>query len=204
MTTIYVVDDHPLIRDAVAMVLRRLRAGQQIVELDRLDKLVSAVATHGQPGLIVLDLNLPDTAGASGVYDVRRRFSKVPFAVYSASPAADYERICLAAGADIYIEKDAGIGELSTALRALLVADEQPFDIDSGTGELTPVHKLSKRQKQLIIMLEQGLSNKEMALELCISEHTVKVHLWRLFRKLDVKSRMQAIHFARANGLLQS
>ena len=62
--------------------------------------------------------------------------------------------------------------------------------------------KLSKRQKQLIIMLDRGLSNRDIAAELEISEHTVKVHLWRLFRRLDVKSRTQTLHCARMNGLL--
>ena len=64
--------------------------------------------------------------------------------------------------------------------------------------------KLSKRQTQLIAMLDQGMSNRDIATELDISEHTVKVHLWRLFRRLGVKSRTQALHHARTNGLLVS
>ena len=69
----------------------------------------------------------------------------------------------------------------------------------------TPAHvptKLSKRQKQLILMLDQGLSNRDIAEKLNISEHTVKVHFWRLFRRLGVNSRTQALHFARTNGWL--
>ncbi len=62
--------------------------------------------------------------------------------------------------------------------------------------------KLSKRQKQLILMLDQGLSNREIADKLNISEHTVKVHFWRLFRRLGVNSRTQALHFARTHGWL--
>jgi DNA-binding NarL/FixJ family response regulator len=64
------------------------------------------------------------------------------------------------------------------------------------------VGKLSKRQKQLLILLDKGLSNRDIAEELKISEHTVKVHLWRLFRRLNVKSRSQASHLARTQGLL--
>ncbi len=51
-------------------------------------------------------------------------------------------------------------------------------------------------------MLDRGLSNRDIASELNISEHTVKVHLWRLFRRLGVKSRTQTLHFARTHGLL--
>ncbi|MEY3939116.1 MAG: Transcriptional regulatory protein DegU, partial [Pseudomonadota bacterium] len=69
-------------------------------------------------------------------------------------------------------------------------------------GTVAAPTKLSKRQKQLILMLDQGLSNKDIADKLTISEHTVKVHFWRLFRRLGVNSRTQALHFARTNGWL--
>lgn len=196
--SIYVIDDHPLMREAVVMLLRRQRAGATVVELDRLSGLDAAVKTHGEPELFCLDLKLPDTSGVSGVIELKNRFPQTPLAVLSASPAADFEEQCIEAGADIYIEKSSGASEISAALRALLVAD-------SGFEELAPTdNKLSKRQKQLIVMLDRGLSNREIADELGISEHTVKVHLWRLFRRLGVKSRTQTIHFARVHGLLAS
>ncbi|HVZ45979.1 MAG TPA: response regulator transcription factor [Ramlibacter sp.] len=193
---LYVIDDHPLMREAVVMLLRRLRPGANIVELDRIGGVESAVKQHGAPDLICLDLKLPDTTGTSGVVELKKRFPDTPLAVLSASPAADAEEVCVEAGADIYIEKSSGAQEIGNALRALLSADGQ-FE------ELTPTdNKLSKRQKQLIVMLDRGLSNREIADELGISEHTVKVHLWRLFRRLGVKSRTQTIHYARTHGLL--
>ncbi|MCC2676307.1 MAG: putative response regulator, NarL [Ramlibacter sp.] len=196
--TMYVVDDHPLMREAVVMLLRRMRPGANVVELDRLGGIESAVQQHGNPDLITLDLKLPDTTGASGVHELKKRFPETPLAVLSASPAADAEEQCIEAGADIYIEKSSGGQEIGNSLRALLSADGK-FE------ELAPTdNKLSKRQKQLIVMLDRGLSNREIADELGISEHTVKVHLWRLFRRLGVKSRTQTIHFARTHGLLTS
>jgi DNA-binding NarL/FixJ family response regulator len=196
--TMYVVDDHPLMREAVVMLLRRLRPGANVVELERLGGIEAAVKQHGNPDLITLDLKLPDTTGASGVHELKKRFPDTPLAVLSASPAADAEELCIEAGADIYVEKSSGGQEIGNALRALLSADGQ-FE------ELAPTdNKLSKRQKQLIVMLDRGLSNREIADELGISEHTVKVHLWRLFRRLGVKSRTQTIHFARMHGLLTS
>jgi DNA-binding NarL/FixJ family response regulator len=197
--SIYVIDDHPLMRDAIVMVLRRLRPAETIVELERLDKLASAVKQHGEPGLFCLDLKLPDVTGVSGVIAVKKIYPDVPVAVYSASPAGDMEEACIEAGADTYIEKSASSAELTAALRGLLMADteaEEPV--------ATANSKLSKRQTQLIAMLDQGMSNRDIATELDISEHTVKVHLWRLFRRLGVKSRTQALHHARTNGLLSS
>jgi DNA-binding NarL/FixJ family response regulator len=195
---LYVIDDHPLMREAVVMLLRRLRPGANIIELDRIGGMESAVKQHGAPDLICLDLKLPDTTGTSGVVELKKRFPDTPLAVLSASPAGDAEEACVEAGADIYIEKSSGAQEIGNALRALLNADGQ-FE------ELAPTdNKLSKRQKQLIVMLDRGLSNREIADELGISEHTVKVHLWRLFRRLGVKSRTQTIHYARTHGLLSS
>ncbi|MDB5859016.1 MAG: putative response regulator, NarL [Ramlibacter sp.] len=195
---VYVIDDHPLMREAVVMLLRRMRPGANVVELDRIGGIEAAEKQHGAPDLITLDLKLPDTTGASGVHEMKKRFPETPLAVLSASPAADSEELCIEAGADIYIEKSSGALEIGNALRALLSADGQ-FE------ELAPTdNKLSKRQKQLIVMLDRGLSNREIADELGISEHTVKVHLWRLFRRLGVKSRTQTIHFARVHGLLTS
>jgi len=195
---LYVIDDHPLMREAVVMLMRRLRPGANVVELERMGGLDAAVRQHGTPDLICLDLKLPDTTGTSGVHEIKNLFPKTPLAVLSASPAADCEELRIDAGADIYIEKSVGAGEIGNALRALLAADGQ-FE------ELAPTdNKLSKRQKQLIVMLDRGLSNREIADELGISEHTVKVHLWRLFRRLGVKSRTQTIHYARVHGLLGS
>jgi DNA-binding NarL/FixJ family response regulator len=196
--SLYVIDDHPLMREAVVMLLRRIRPGASVVELDRIGAVDAAVLEHGAPELICLDLKLPDTTGTSGVQELKVRFPNTPLAVISASPAADCEEQCIEAGADIYIEKSAGAGEIGNAIRALINAD-------GGFEELTPADsKLSKRQKQLIVMLDRGLSNREIADELGISEHTVKVHLWRLFRRLGVKSRTQTIHYARIHGMLTS
>jgi DNA-binding NarL/FixJ family response regulator len=195
---LYVIDDHPLMREAVVMLLRRLRGGADVVELDRLGDVEAAVKANGTPELFCLDLKLPDATGTSGVLELKARYPDTPLAVLSASPAADSEVQCIEAGADIYIEKSSGASEIGSALRALLNAD-------GGFEELAPTdNKLSKRQKQLIVMLDRGLSNREIADELGISEHTVKVHLWRLFRRLGVKSRTQTIHYARVHGLLTS
>ena len=196
--TLYVIDDHPLMREAVVMLLRRMRPGANVVELERIGGVESSVKQHGTPDLICLDLKLPDTTGTSGIIELKKRFPETPLAVLSASPASDAEESCIEAGADIYIEKSSGAQEIGNALRALLSADGK-FE------ELAPTdNKLSKRQKQLIVMLDRGLSNREIADELGISEHTVKVHLWRLFRRLGVKSRTQTIHYARVHGLLTS
>lgn len=197
---VYVIDDHPLMREAVVMLLRRVRPGSEVVELAQLSEVERAVASRGEPEMFCLDLKLPDTVGISGVKQLRILYPEVPLAVISATPAADAEDWCREAGADIYLEKSAGAAEIASALRGMLQVDSAFGDLDDGDGRAET--KLSKRQKQLIVMLDEGMSNREIAERLGISEHTVKVHLWRLFRRLGVKSRTQTLHFARMNGLL--
>lgn len=192
----YVIDDHPLMREAVVMLLRRARPGATVVEVDRLDAVDAAVLSHSTPELFCLDLKLPDTEGVSGVRELKAHYPNTPLAVLSAAPASEWEDQCVEAGADIYIEKSAGAKQIAAALKALMVAESDFETLAPGDT------KLSKRQKQLIVMLEQGLSNRDIAEQLGISEHTVKVHLWRLFRRLEVKSRTQAVHYARHHGLL--
>ena len=80
----------------------------------------------------------------------------------------------------------------------MLVAGDTTVETQSGDN----TKKLSKRQKELMLMLNEGLSNRDIAARMDISEHTVKVHLWRLFRKLGVNSRTQALAFGRNNGLV--
>ena len=67
--SLYVIDDHPLMREAVVMLLRRLRPGSNVVELDRIGGVEAAVKQHGAPDLICLDLKLPDTTGTSGIHN---------------------------------------------------------------------------------------------------------------------------------------
>ena len=198
--TVYVIDDHPLMRDALTMLLHRVKPGLKIIPIHKLNVVESTVEKNGLPELFCLDLQLPDTLGMSGVQVLKAKFPDIPLAVVTSSSASEYETRCLEAGADAFIEKSNSPAQIIAALRSLLVTEEQAAIEDAATPA-SPT-KLSKRQKQLILMLDQGLSNRDIAEKLDISEHTVKVHFWRLFRRLGVNSRTQALHFARTNGWL--
>jgi DNA-binding NarL/FixJ family response regulator len=192
--TILVIDDHPLLRESLVMLIRRISSKLQVIELDRIGAVAPAIQQHGKPDLICLDLKLPDTHGVSGVRELKAQMPDVPVVVLSASSAQDYEDLAMEAGAESYLPKSVGANQIINKLRDLLGANEQ--------GAEGSPQKLSKRQKQLLIMLDKGMSNRDIADELKISEHTVKVHLWRLFRRMDVKSRSQASHLARLQGLV--
>ena len=198
--TVYVIDDHPLMRDALTMLLHRVKPGLKIIPIHKLNVVESTVEKNGLPELFCLDLQLPDTLGMSGVQVLKAKFPDIPLAVVTSSSASEYEARCLDAGADAFIEKSNSPAQIIASFRSLLVTEEQAAIEDAATP--AGPTKLSKRQKQLILMLDQGLSNRDIAEKLEISEHTVKVHFWRLFRRLGVNSRTQALHFARTNGWL--
>jgi len=182
-------------REALAIQLRRLQPNSEIYEAESLAQFAGLVAKHGAPELITTELNLPDAAGLSSVSQLKTLFPHCPLVVFTSGSAALLEEASIVAGADIFIEKTASTIDIAGALRALVSGD---------TELLTQmgVEKLSKRQKQLMLHLNEGLSNRDIAAKMDISEHTVKVHFWRLFKKLGVNSRTQALHYGRNNGLI--
>ena len=194
----FVIEDHPLYRESLAGLLRRIKPGETIVELHRVGALPAAVKKYGEPEVICLDLTLSDSLGTSGVREVKHHYPASLLVVISDKSSDEVERGCLEAGADAYISKSSETKDIFMTLRTLLLPDSTMETEDLSSS------RLSKRQVQLLAALEQGLSNRDIAERLGISEHTVKVHLWRLFRRLGVKSRTQAIHAARNNGLIQS
>ena len=197
--SLYVIDDHPMVRQMIGMLLRRLRPASKVVELEKYSELQAALIKNGEPELFVLDLLLPGVKGATAISDVKKMYPEIPLVVLSAMPSGEARDACLEAGADLYIEKSTDTAEISAAIQDIMKSDDGDDDAEVVViGDI----KLTKRQKQLILMLDRGLSNRDIAAELSISEHTVKVHLWRLFRRLGVKSRTQTLHFARTHGLL--
>lgn len=197
--TIYAVDDHPMLRDAVVLAMKRLRPHSNIVELDSLAAIEHALINHGPPDLVSLDINLPDNDSDSGVAKVRSMFRRAQIAVFSTHPSSEMEEICVASGADIYIEKGRGRSEYAAALQGLLAAAPNS---DDEAQDGAPHFKLSKRQSQLVKMMDRGMTNADIAVALGLAETSVKVHLWRLYRKLGVNNRSRALFVVRTNHLL--
>lgn len=131
---------------------------------------------------------------------LKQQFPQAHLVVVSAALAKEFREACIDAGADVYIQKSANATEISSVLRLFLQQNLDPATSDEPTA--APPEELSKRQKQLLIMHNKGMSHRDIAGALTISEHTVKVHLRRLFKRLGVKSRSQASHLARTHSLL--
>lgn len=202
--SLHVIDDHPVMREAIVLMLRRLRPGAVIREYDRIGAFESASAGAPAPELICLDLKLPDAEGTQGVERVRRRWPSAPIVVISASPADEMEAAAMQAGATRYLDKNQSARLMAATVRELLGADtDGTGEVASSADPMLPDDRpFSKRQVELLVMIDRGETNRDIADKLGISEHTVKVHLWRLFRRMGVSSRTQATRQARDMGLL--
>ena len=121
--SMYIIDDHPLVRSAIAMLLRRMRSSTKVIELDKFSELQAAIIKNGEPTLFVLDLLLPGVKGTSAVTEVKKMYPEVPLAVLSSMPAGEAEETCIEAGADIYIEKSTPSNEIGEALKGLFAAE---------------------------------------------------------------------------------
>jgi DNA-binding NarL/FixJ family response regulator len=192
---IFIIDGHPLMREAITIQVRRLQPQASIFSTANLSEFAALTKKEGTPDLVTTELDLSDANGLSTVIQLKSLNPRCPLVVITNGSAALLEDAAITAGADVFISKTDSIADIAAALRSFLVQDSE---LDTQIGTL----KLSKRQKQLMIMLNEGLSNRDIAARIDISEHTVKVHLWRLFTKLDVNSRTQALAFGRNNGLI--
>ena len=188
-----IIEDNPLFRGAMVALLHQLHCHLKVHCIDRVGRLSGLVPKHGVPDLVLLDLTLPDTLGYSGVHEIRSAFPGCMIVVMGESRDQEEIQKCHDAGADLYISKLLEADALRAKLRQLI-------DPKAPVEAPLPL-KLTKRQQQLVIAIENGLSNCGIGEALGIKEQTVKVHLNRLYRQLGVRSRTQAIREVRLRGV---
>ena len=121
--SLYVIDDHPMMRQAIAMLLRRIFSATTVVEVARFSDLAAATIKNGDPRLLVLDLLLPGVKDTNAVREIKTMYPDVPLVVLSSMPARDAQESCMSAGADLYIEKSTPVNEISSAILKLVAKD---------------------------------------------------------------------------------
>ena len=148
--TVYVIDDHPLMRDALTMLLHRVKPGLKIIPIHKLNVVESTVEKNGPPELFCLDLQLPDTLGMSGVQVLKAKFPDIPLVVVTSSSASEYEARCLEAGADAFIAKPTHPGELLAIINAHARRHTAaPIESDHDSTGGMPAAKLDLRRMML-------------------------------------------------------
>ena len=154
--------------------------------------------------LVLLDLSMPGVRGFSGLLYLRAERPSLPVVVVSANEERAVMRHCLEFGAAAYVPKSLDVESMRTAIRTVLDGGRwTPPDLDAKAPASREASALVKRlssltpqQVRVLMMLRQGLLNKQIAYELSVSEATVKAHVSAILQKLGVESRTQAVILA--------
>jgi DNA-binding NarL/FixJ family response regulator len=198
-TRILIADDHPLVLGALRQALSGAIAGAEFFEAADLDSLSAALDKTPDMDLVLLDLAMPGVRGFSGLMYLRAQHASVPVIVVSANEDRTVMRHCLDFGASGYIPKSLDVETMRAAVRAVLDGGRwTPPDLDLSTpGESSALVRrlssLTPQQVRVLMMLSEGLLNKQIAYELSVSEATIKAHVSAILQKLDVESRTQAV-----------
>jgi DNA-binding NarL/FixJ family response regulator len=196
-----IADDHPLFRGALREAVSGLFDHAEIAEAGSFDEAVKLLDREGDVDLVLLDLAMPGVRGFSGLMYLRAQYPSVPVVVVSANDDHAVIRRCMEFGASGFIPKTLGIDEIRTAISRVFEGSVwTPPDVDLKRGSDTATTELVQRlatltpqQVRVLMMLSEGLLNKQIAYELSVSEATVKAHVSAILQKLGVESRTQAV-----------
>jgi DNA-binding NarL/FixJ family response regulator len=196
-----IADDHPLFRGALREAVTSVFDEIEISEAGSFDELSGLLERGGEVDLILLDLAMPGVRGFSGLVYLRAEYPGMPIVVVSANDDPSVIRRCMDFGASGFIPKTLGIEPMRAAISRVLAGGVwTPPDVnlrpgpDAETAAMVGrVGALTPQQVRVLMMLSEGLLNKQIAYELSVSEATVKAHVSAILQKLGVESRTQAV-----------
>jgi DNA-binding NarL/FixJ family response regulator len=191
-------DDHPLMLEAVRQVLLQLDPQLVLVEAENYPGLFRQASRHPDLDLALVDLNMPGLPGLHGIREFRSRFPAIPLVVLSASQSPVDIRSTIDAGALGYIPKASTTADILSALRQVLAGQvftpHWPDEANSAFfSNGAPTIHLTKRQLEVLRLMQQGCPNKVIAYKLDLTEGTVKVHVAAIFGALGVRNRTEAV-----------
>jgi DNA-binding NarL/FixJ family response regulator len=174
----------------------------RIVEADSLDTLQAVVEENLGADLLLLDLNMPGVTGFSALAYIRNNHESLPTVIVSASDDPAVIRRSIQHGASGFIPKSSSIATLEEGIRAVLdgevwIPDGVNLDDDQLESEeamiTAALGTLTPHQFRVLMMLGEGLLNKQIAFQLGVSEATIKAHVTAILRKMHVNNRTQAV-----------
>ncbi len=204
----YIADDHELIRESLAHLLSETFGEEtEVLDLPDFSALLEALTAHNGEGLVILDLRMPGMQGAHSVEILKARYPNLPVVVLSGLFRHADVLAVMNAGAAGFVSKSSGGEVLVEALRLVMAGGTYVTNDTVGEDLETsepggPFAALTRREQDLLGLIAQGKTNKEIALALGIREPTVKVHVKSIFRKLGVFNRTQAARLALDSGMV--
>ena len=203
MTRVLIVDDHPLVARATANEVRMLKRAVETQLAHSIEEAERLVTESEPPDTILLDLRLPDTDGLSGLVRLHKLAPKATIAIVSAEDNPQVMRDAFSLGARGYLMKSRDIDQFTEALRKVLEYGFYfPPEVTTPAPASAPSPHLTDREEEVVRALASGKVNKQLAGMRGVSESTFKTHLRAIYRKLGVRTRVQAAGRARELGLL--
>lgn len=205
---ILLIDDHPLYRNALQPVIHTLAEAVNLFEASSISEAMNLVEKQTPFNLVLLDLTLPDSNGLQSLVPICQLLPDTPVVIISASENRQLIINALHAGARGYIPKSANSAVIKNALALVLNGEtyipSAMLEDYSGPEALDryEVSTLTERQKEVLRLLAQGYSNKQIGRILKIAETTVRVHVSDIIQQLHVQNRTSAVIKAQQLGLL--
>jgi NarL family two-component system response regulator LiaR len=205
---VLVVDDHLIVRQGLRAILRVLPdlelAGEAVDGREAID-----LAQALRPDVVLMDLVMPELDGVAAIAEIKRCLPELPIIVLTTFAESERVLAAVQAGANGYLLKDVEMHELARAIRA--VRGGQPYLHPEATRHIIqataqpepPAARLTAREQQVLRLLAGGMTNRQIADALTISEKTVSVHVSNLLGKLGLSSRTQAALYAARAGLAE-
>ncbi len=217
---VLLVEDHALFRDGVTLILENLEEDVNVVCAESAAQALSLAEQHADLALILLDYNLPDGNGLDIIATLQDRGCTTPMIMLSAEQNSDLIHQTLNNGAKGFITKSSPSAVMISAIKLVLAGgiyippdalskpanakvEAESADESADNRKTTNSNSaLTERQRDVLLEMHKGLSNKEIARELNMSPSTVKVHVAAILREFNVKNRTQAVTFAKERGLI--
>jgi DNA-binding NarL/FixJ family response regulator len=210
---VLLVDDHKVVRQG----LRAFLSGESDIEVvaeaangrQALDRLMTLSGEGLLPDVVLMDLKMEPIDGVQTTREIRSRFADVEVVVITSFLEEERVQTALDAGASGYVLKDAEVDEIIGAVRAACrgelhldpaVAKGLMRSLRAPTGR-EPAADLTERELEILRLVAAGHANKEIAVQLVISERTARTHVSNILRKLGLASRTQAALWAVREGL---
>lgn len=214
-----IADDHALVRGGFASLINMLNKNAEILESNSFDKTLSILSQESSIDMVLLDLNMPGMNGMSGIREICSKWPDVPVVVVTVNDDSKSVHDALRAGAMGYIPKSSTPNVTMSAIRLVLsggiylppialhmdIALHMELPKDSGTQTVidrakiqntvltSNEYKLTKRQIEILDLMTEGKQNKVIAENLGLTTGTIKMHISRIFKALNVKNRTEAV-----------
>jgi NarL family two-component system response regulator LiaR len=211
--SVLIVDDHPVVRKGLVVFIKSF---PDLILVGEAEDAASALEIYRRerPQVVLMDLLLPDLDGAQAIRRIRQEFPEAAILALSASGDEDLIEAALRAGARGFLSKLIGVEELAEAVRQVhrgrMILDARAsqvmsrlFNAPDSPAPASIKMALSEREQAVLVLLAQGLTNKQIAVRLNIQLSTVKQYIGNLFSKLRACSRTEAVAVALKLGLVE-